>query len=101
MDKLDSPRRKNTEVLGSTSAGVEQAIQEAEPNFRIDALVWRQARESNDQVRLLLQRADVGDRRLDLRVGQLALVCRHLSFALGDYGVKDGIRGVDDGRILE
>src|SRR5271167_3399425 len=45
---------------------------------------------------LLLQCADVGNQVVDLRVGQLAFVSRHLTFAVGNGGRQVGIRHLLD-----
>src|SRR5208283_4693602 len=45
---------------------------------------------------LLLQCADVGNQVVDLRVGQLAFVSRHLAFAVGNGGRQVGIRHLLD-----
>ena len=50
---------------------------------------------------LFLQGADVGDNCLDLSVSQLAFVGGHLVFAVCDGSDQLGVRGLDDGRILE
>ena len=50
---------------------------------------------------LFLQGADVGDNCLDLSVSQLAFIGGHLVFAVCDGSDQLGVRGLDDGRILE
>ena len=51
--------------------------------------------------KLLLQRAYVGDGRLDLSVCQFALACRHLAFTFGDRSDQVCIRCTHNRRVLE
>lgn len=55
----------------------------------------------NNIGQLFLQSANITDDGFDLRFAKLALVGWHLVFALGNIGNQVGVRGLNNGRILE